>query len=847
MGYRLGVDLGTTFTAAAVGNGRAPTMLGLGNRALQIPSVLFLRDDGGFLVGEAAERKGLVDPARVVREFKRRMGDPVPLLVGGTPFSPQALTARLLTWVVATANERMGSAPDEVVLTYPANWGAYKRELLDQVIAMADVGAARTCPEPQAAAVQYAARSPLDPGDRVAVYDLGGGTFDVCVLEKTRDGFAILGNPDGVEHLGGVDFDEAVFQHVVDALGSVISELDLSTAEAQAALARLRRDCVEAKEALSSDVDAVIPVAVPGRNTQVRMTRSELEGLIRPSLQDTIAATSRALRAANTTSGQLSAIVLVGGSSRIPLVSHLLQSTFATTTSLDTHPKHDIALGAVQYAATGGPGGAATPPPPAPSASPPAATPPAPPVSQPAAPPPPAPPVSQHAAPPPPAGSASQRVATPPTAPSSPPAAAPPTDREPRPAASPAGSASRPDAPPAEPEPEPAPRPPRRVPPVPPFEPGRAEEGRPWWRNGRVAIGAAAAAVLAVVVVAVVATRDRPQSSGSAGGGGPTSASSSSAAAITGTPGLYGLAVSPDGNRIYVSNRDLDTLSVIDLGTGQLAGPPIVVGDGPLGVAVSPGGARAYVANGGENSIWEINTAKLTKVGDAITVGSKPLSIATHPTSSMAYVTNRSSDSVSVVDTVANKTVKTIRVGDGPEHMLLAPDEDRAYVTNLRDCSVTVINTARNRVSGDAVQVHAYPAALALSPDGSRLYITTAVPSGERPGCGASVDPREVIVIDTDTREPAGPPITLPAEPFDVAVGADGRLYATLKENDEVVVIDTSTGQPASTPIPVGDGPTEIAASPDGGHLYVANSGSGTISVIDTAADQMVDTIRVGS
>jgi YVTN family beta-propeller protein len=808
VGYRLGVDLGTTFTAAAVGNGRAPTMLGLGNRALQIPSVLFLRDDGAFLVGEAAERKGLVDPARVVREFKRRMGDPVPLLVGGTPFSPQALTARLLTWVVATATERMGSAPDEVVLTYPANWGAYKRELLDQVIAMADVGAARTCQEPQAAAVQYAARSPLDPGERVAVYDLGGGTFDVCVLEKTADGFTILGTPDGVEHLGGVDFDEAVFQHVVDALGSVISELDLSTAEAQAALTRLRRDCVEAKEALSSDVDAVIPVAVPGRNTQVRMTRAELEGLIGPSLQDTIAATSRALRAANTTSGQLSAIVLVGGSSRIPLVSHLLQSTFATTTSLDTHPKHDIALGAVQYAATGGPGGAATPPPPA--------------------------------------GSASQRVATPPAAPSSPPAAAPSTDREARPAAPPAGSAAQPDAPPAEPEPEPAPRPPRRVPPVPPFEPGRTEEGRPWWRNGRVAIGAAAAAVLAVVVVAVVATRDRPQSDPAASGG-PTSASSSSGPAITGTPGLYGLAVSPDGSRIYVSNRDLDTLSVIDLGTGQLAGPPIVVGSGPLGVAVSPGGARAYVANGEESSIWEINTATLATVGNAITVGSKPLSIATHPTSSMAYVTNRSSDSVSVVDTVANKTVRTIRVGDGPEHVLLAPDEDRAYVTNLRDCTITVINTARNRVSGDPVQVHAYPAALALSPDGSRLYVTTAVPSGERPGCGASVDPREVIVVDPEKREAVGPPITLPAEPFDVAIGAGGRLYATLKEDDEVVVMDTSTGRQASTPIPVGDGPTEIAASPDGGRLYVANSVSGTISVIDTATGHVVDTIRVGN
>ncbi|HEY0472483.1 MAG TPA: Hsp70 family protein [Kribbella sp.] len=351
MGYRLGVDLGTTFTAAAVRNGGSPTMLGLGNRALQIPSVLYLQEDGQFLVGEAAERRGSTDPSRVVREFKRRIGDPVPLMVAGAPYSAQALSARLLSWVVATATERRGAPPDEIVLTYPANWGAYKRELVDQLISLADVGPAVTCPEPQAAAIQYAAQAHLQPGDRVAVYDLGGGTFDVCVLEKTANGFTILGNPEGIEQLGGVDFDEAVFQHVVGALGPAIEQVDLDSSEGRAALTRLRRDCVEAKEALSADVDTVIPVALPGRSTSVRLTRAELEVLIAPALEQTVEATGRALRAADTTTEQLTAIVLVGGSSRIPLVSHLLQSRFSTPTALDTHPKHDIALGAVQFEA----------------------------------------------------------------------------------------------------------------------------------------------------------------------------------------------------------------------------------------------------------------------------------------------------------------------------------------------------------------------------------------------------------------------------------------------------------------------------------------------------------------
>ena len=349
MGYRLGVDLGTTFTAAAVRNGGPPTMLGLGNRALQIPSVLYLSEDGQFLVGEAAERRGATDPSRLVREFKRRLGDPVPLMVAGTPFSAQALSAKLLSWVVASATERRGAPPDEIVLTYPANWGAYKRELVDQVIRLADIGPTVTCLEPQAAAIQYAAQAQLRPGDRVAVYDLGGGTFDVCVLEKRAAGFTILGSPEGIEQLGGVDFDEAVFQHVVGALGPAIEDLDLDSPEGRAALTRLRRDCVEAKEALSADVDTVIPVALPTRSTSVRLTRAELETLIAPALEQTVEATSRALRAADTTSEQLTAIVLVGGSSRIPLVSHLLQSRFSTPTALDTHPKHDIALGAVQY------------------------------------------------------------------------------------------------------------------------------------------------------------------------------------------------------------------------------------------------------------------------------------------------------------------------------------------------------------------------------------------------------------------------------------------------------------------------------------------------------------------
>src|SRR5690606_34038287 len=110
--------------------------------------------------------------------------------------------------------------------------------------------------EPEAAAVFYAAQQRVEPGSIVAVYDLGGGTFDAAVLRKTEAGFEILGQPEGIERLGGIDFDAAVFNHVRQALGGKLEELDEDDPTAIAAVARLREECVAAKEALSSDTDA---------------------------------------------------------------------------------------------------------------------------------------------------------------------------------------------------------------------------------------------------------------------------------------------------------------------------------------------------------------------------------------------------------------------------------------------------------------------------------------------------------------------------------------------------------------------------------------------------------------
>jgi molecular chaperone DnaK len=344
--YTLGVDLGTTYTAAAVlRDGRAEVAT-LGTRSLEIPSVVLLREDGVLLIGEPAERRSLTEPGRFAREFKRRIGDPTPILLGGSPFSAHSLMAHLLRGVVKVVADREGGPPDHTVVTCPANWGEYKRELLDQAVTQADIGAVSVAAEPEAAAVHYASTTRVAPGEVVAVYDLGGGTFDAAVLRNTGDGFELVGDPRGIEQLGGVYFDEAVFAWVTGHMAEAFATLDPDDPATVTAVSRLRRECVEAKETLSWDTDTAIPVALPNQRTEIRITRREFEELIRPALDDTVDAMRRALSSADVEPAELRSVLLVGGSSRIPLVGQMLVAALRRPTAIDVHPKHAVALGA---------------------------------------------------------------------------------------------------------------------------------------------------------------------------------------------------------------------------------------------------------------------------------------------------------------------------------------------------------------------------------------------------------------------------------------------------------------------------------------------------------------------
>ncbi len=355
MGYRLGVDLGTTWSAAAVarsetgGSGTAERieMATLGVRTAEIPSVVALLDDDTILVGSAAEQRSITEPERVAREFKRRIGDPTPLIVGGVPRSAEALMAALLKHIVATVAANEGEPPEQIVLTHPANWGPYKLERFVQIFELAGLPPGEILPEPVAAARHYLAEHPAQVGGTIAVFDFGGGTFDAAVLRHDGDRFSLVGQARGLEQLGGIDLDRSVMHHVIEAVGIDFDRLE-DTPSNRAAVSRLRVDCIAAKEILSYDTVATIPVMLPDYHDEVRLTRSEFENMIRPAVNDAVTVVEATIADAGLQPEDITAFLLVGGTSRIPLVNQVLTSRLDRPVLADTHPKHVVAKGAAR-------------------------------------------------------------------------------------------------------------------------------------------------------------------------------------------------------------------------------------------------------------------------------------------------------------------------------------------------------------------------------------------------------------------------------------------------------------------------------------------------------------------
>lgn len=355
--FFLAIDVGTSRTAAATARAAADGTVAaapfaLGRNGDSAPSVIFV-GDGELLFGDAAVRRGIAHPERFIREFKRRIGDDVPIIADDRRFPPEQLYARMVTWVIDTVTEREGRPPAAVSLAVPVTWTEFRTELVRSALAREGWGDIVLISEPVAAARHYEFERPLAAGGLLAVYDLGGGTFDAVVLRKSDPGqLSVVGAPGGIAGFGGSDLDDIVLRHALAAAGLTSRELTANPTD-YVALAGLRRECVDAKESLSFDTEAVVPVLVGAAGATVRLTRSEFEGMIEAGIARTIDVLADAFDSTAVDIDDVEAILLTGGSSRIPRVAQMLSERFDRPIAVDADPKAIVSLGAARAVAAG--------------------------------------------------------------------------------------------------------------------------------------------------------------------------------------------------------------------------------------------------------------------------------------------------------------------------------------------------------------------------------------------------------------------------------------------------------------------------------------------------------------
>jgi Hsp70 protein len=358
MTYSLGVDLGTTTSAAALRRGSRLEVCALGDLTATMPSVALERADGSLLVGEAAADRARYDTTLVARHVTAHLADGEPIVLDGRPHDPVLLTQALLETVIDRVRRLHGDRPHDVVLTYPLFPPGGSPSLLERVGA-ATVGGALLIPHPVAAVAKLAHDVDIAVGTTVAVLDLGGGTFEATIVRRTNEGFDVVGPPGGLADLGGVEFDDAVFARVDAELDHALQTVPREDVEGMAALRRLRVACRAAKEWLSSSPDATVEVTLPHLSTWVPIRRADLENDIRPSLMAAVDVVAQTIAAAELAPADVHVALLVGGSSRIPLFGELVSSRLGLPIVADPFPELTVALGAALFGDDGPP-----PPPP---------------------------------------------------------------------------------------------------------------------------------------------------------------------------------------------------------------------------------------------------------------------------------------------------------------------------------------------------------------------------------------------------------------------------------------------------------------------------------------------------
>lgn len=346
MGKVIGIDLGTTYSCMAVMEGGEAAVIPNAEGARTTPSVVAFSKTGERLVGQVAKRQAVTNPDGTVMSIKRHMGSDYKVNLNGKDYTPQEISAMVLQKLKADAEAYLGEKVEQAVITVPAYFTDSQRQATKDAGKIAGLEVLRIINEPTAAALAYG----LDKGEdhTILVYDLGGGTFDVSILEL-GDGVFEVKATSGNNRLGGDDFDERIIQWMVDEFKKDTG-IDLS--KDKMAMQRLKEAAEKAKIELSGVMTASINLPfitadqTGPKHLDLTLTRAKFEEMTADLVEKTMGPTRQALSDAGLTAGQIDKVILVGGSTRIPAVQEAIKKIIGKEPHKGVNPDEVVALGA---------------------------------------------------------------------------------------------------------------------------------------------------------------------------------------------------------------------------------------------------------------------------------------------------------------------------------------------------------------------------------------------------------------------------------------------------------------------------------------------------------------------
>ena len=347
MGKIIGIDLGTTNSCVSVMEGGEPVVIpnAEGNRTT--PSVVAFSKNGERLVGQIAKRQAVTNPDNTVISIKRKMGTNEKVKIDGDEFSPQEISAMILQKLKADAENYLGTTVTQAVITVPAYFSDSQRQATKDAGKIAGLEVLRIINEPTAAALAYG-MDKEDQDQKIMIYDLGGGTFDVSILDIGDGVFEVL-STNGNTHLGGDDFDEAIINYLTSEFKKA-EGIDLKTDKM--AMQRLKEAAEKAKIELSGmqqtqiNLPFITADSSGPKHLDVTLTRAKFEELIGKLVEDTRGPVEQAMKDAGITASDIHKILLVGGSTRVPLVQEMVKKIVGKEPDKGINPDECVAIGA---------------------------------------------------------------------------------------------------------------------------------------------------------------------------------------------------------------------------------------------------------------------------------------------------------------------------------------------------------------------------------------------------------------------------------------------------------------------------------------------------------------------